>query len=138
MEYRLITNNEFFSLAALNSLMYQEINQEINEFQSINTLIHFINSGGKSFVAIGAYNDNELVGFTHGKALLNNKFEFLGIYLLPSFRSNTKNLIDFSFDFIEKSGYTGWEVDATNPNISSIMEKYGATIRYTRYTKEFK
>lgn len=138
MEFKQIKNDGFINLVILNALMYYDIDSSINEFQATNALVHMINTGGESFLAIGAYEEGELVGFSHGQLISGSSmFEFSGLYLLPTSRLQTKNLIDFSFDYIRNLGYTGWEVDATNPNISSIMEKYGAIKKHTRYTKEF-
>lgn len=116
--------------------MYKEMSPDINEFQSVNTLVHLVNST-ENFLALGMFNGEELVGFTMGNSLGSGKFYFSGIYIDKKFRRYSKELIDFSFDFIRKAGYTGWQLDATNPNIGSIMEKYGAKTMYVKYFKEF-
>lgn len=130
-----IENEDFLQLVDLNAEMYKSIDANINEFQATNTLMHYINQG--NFVAIGLYDETALAGFVTGSQLTEKTFYFSGIYVIIKNNEWTKKLIEFSFAHIQKLGYTGWEVDATNDNISSIMEKYGAQVKYKRYHKEF-
>lgn len=136
MEIRIIENKDFIDLVQLTTEMYQEINPKINAFQATNSLIHMINNE-VNFFAIGLYDEDILMGFVTGHELTETTFLFTGIYI--SFRNSEeiKRLIEYSFDFIKDKGYKAWEADANNANISSILEKYGASIRYTRYHKEF-
>lgn len=136
MEVKPVQNDDFLQLADLCIAMYKSIDAHINEYQSINTLVHFINNN-KNFKAIGLYNKDKLIGFSMGYELNPAQFLFTGIYVSVKNTTNTRKLIDFSFQFIRDLGYTGWQVDATNPNISKIMEKYGAKVAFTRYMKEF-
>lgn len=135
MEVRLVKNEDFMQLAELVCEMYKSIDESINEFQAINTLIHSINSE-KAFLAIGLYDDTALAGFVLGYEYNEKTFYFSGIYVIIKNNIQVKQLIEFSFDHIAKLGYTSWEVDATNDNICSIMEKYGAKIKYKRYRKD--
>lgn len=117
--------------------MYKEMDVGVNPFQAVNTLIAYINNA-KDFTAIGLYDDQTLVGFVTGYQQNEKTFYFSGIYVIIKNNEWTKKIIDFSFALIEERGYDSWEVDATNDNISSIMEKYGAVPKYTRYRKELK
>lgn len=135
MEFRPITNEEFIKFAMLNALMYQEIAPDINEYQATNTLTALVSSN-KNFLGLGAYEDDELVGFSHGINISAKTYEFTGLYMLPTFRKHISGLIEYSFAYIKDLGYIKCEVDSTNPNMSSIMEKYDASVKYTRYTKE--
>jgi len=134
MEIKEIPNDDFMQLAELNAKMYSDINSEINEFQATNTLIHFINNGPQ-FVSIGLYDETTLMGFVSGHALNEHSFIFTGIYLEIKDTKDTKNLIEYCFNYVEEKGFKFWEVDATNDNIASIVEKYGAEKQYTRYKK---
>lgn len=136
MEIKLIENKDFMQLAELTVEMYAAIDPNINPFQAVNTLLAFINQG-KNFTAIGLYDDEVLVGFVIGYELKEKTFYFSGIYVIIKNNEWTKKIIDFSFAHIEELGYEAWEVDATNSNVCSIMDKYGATVKYTRYRKEF-
>lgn len=137
MEVKVIENEDFMQLLELCIEMYRAIDVGINDFQATNTLIHFINTTNGSFKAIGLYDSDVLMGFTMGYELNPKYFLFTGIYLKVKNSENTRKLIDFSLDFVKELGYTGWQVDATNPNIMSIMEKYDCRVAFTRYTKEF-
>ncbi len=117
--------------------MYKEMDVGVNPFQAVNTLIAYINNA-KDFTAIGLYDGQTLVGFVTGYQQNEKTFYFSGIYVIIKNNEWTKKIIDFSFALIEERGYDSWEVDATNDNISSIMEKYGAVPKYTRYRKELK
>lgn len=136
MEIKFIPNEDFLELATLCIEMYKAIDSNINAFQAINTLVHMINNE-KGFIAIGLYDDKVLLGFVIGNEFKQSVFYFSGIYVVTKNTEWVRNLIEFSFDKVKELGYTGWEVDATNDNISSIMEKYGASVKYTRYCKEF-
>lgn len=135
MQIKEIPNGDFLHLAALNAKMYEEIDITINAFGATNTLIHAINTK-QDFKAIGLYDDHVLVGFVTGFNLEKKTFHFSGIYVTMKNNAWTKKLIEFCFALIKDKGYSAWTVDATNGNISSIMEKYGAKAKYTRYCKE--
>lgn len=135
MELKLVQNEDFMQLATLVADMYKAIDPGINEFQAMNTLLHFINTQ-PNFTAIGLYDGTALAGFVLGHELNKKVFYFSGIYVIIKNNEWTKKMIDFSFAHIKQLGYSAWEVDATNSNIASIMEKYGATVKYTRYYKE--
>lgn len=136
MEIKLIPNEDFMQLAELTVEMYQSIDKHIAPYQAVNTLIHFINNA-TGFRALGLYDENVLVGFVTGNALSDKIFYFSGIYIIVQNTEWVKTLIEKSFADIQEMGYIGWEADATNKNISSILEKYGATTKYTRYRKDF-
>ncbi len=135
MEIKEISNEDFMALACLRAAMYKEMDPSINSFGAVNTLVHEINTKS-DFIAIGLFEDNALVGFVNGYAMSKNVFYFSGIYVIIRNNEWIKKLIDHSFTFIKDKGYSAWQVDATNGNISSIMEKYGASVKYTRYYKE--
>ena len=136
MDLKIIENADFLQLVNMVPKMYAAIDGSINSFQAINTLMHFVNTQ-ENFLAIGLYDEDVLTGFTMGHSLANGVFYFSGIYIEAKNSRYTKLLIDFSFDLIKGKGYSGWQVDATCSNIASIMEKYGAEVLYTRYSKEF-
>lgn len=135
MEVKLIRNEDFMQLAELCCEMYKAIDPSINEFQAVNTLINQINTE-KAFLAVGLYDGTALAGLVLGHEYNEKTFYFSGIYVIIKNNASTKQLIEFSFDHIKKLGYTAWEVDATSDNVASIMEKYGAKAKYTRYRKE--
>lgn len=137
MEIKLIGNDDFMQLVELNAAMYKSIDSNINDFQATNTLLTLINTG-KNFTAIGLYEDNVLMGLVHGFEIVPGEFNFTGLYVTTKNNEWTQKLIEYAFILIEERGYTAWEVEATNKNISSIMEKYGAKIKYTKYRKELK
>lgn len=122
-------------LAELCCEMYKEINPTINAFQAVNSLIHQITTQ-KGFLAIGLYDGSALAGFTLGYEYNEKTFYFSGIYVIIKNNASVKQLIEFSFSKIEELGYTSWEVDATNENIGSIVQKYGAKPTYVRYRKD--
>lgn len=127
-----ITNEDFLQLVCLNAKMYHP---EFNSVGATATLLALLKE--EDFIALGLYDEEVLVGFTHGHKLKDTVFYFSGIYVEPKNRLKTKEIIDFSFAHIRHLGYTAWEVDTSNPNVSSIMEKYGAAIKSTKYYKEF-
>lgn len=134
MELKEIDNDNFLQLVNLNAIMYQEMDPSINAVGATATLLEYVKK--PDFIALGLYDEEKLVGFTAGYAMSKKVFYFSGICVIIKNNEWTKQLIDFSFAFIKKMGYSAWQVDATNGNISSIMEKYGATAKYTRYYKE--
>lgn len=136
MEFRLIRDNEFIQLVMLNSLMYAEMDIKINEFQATNTLFYFMKQG-TNFRSWGLFDGDTLVGFVHGMDFNDTIYQYTGIYLLPSHRKYIKDLVESSFKAVEDLGYKGWEADATNSKIASILQKYGASVKHTRYCKEF-
>lgn len=127
----IVDDNEFLALQALVVAMYKEIDPAITEFGASNTLHSFIKEN--DFTAIGLYKEAKLVGFTMGHFFNKKSFLFTGIYVIIRNNEWTKKLIDFSFAHIKEKGYSFWLVDATNPNISSIMEKYKARPAFIRY-----
>lgn len=135
MEIREISNDELLQLVALTTQMYKEIDPAINNFGAMATLVHDIQNK-PDFFALGLFKGAELVGFTTGYGVSKKVFYFSGIYVIIKNNKHVKNLIDFSFAFIKDKGYSAWQADATNGNISSILEKYGAEAKYTRYYKE--
>jgi len=135
MEIKPVSNEYIVQLIDLNVEMYKEIDPSLNAVQAVHLLMNPLTTQ-PDFLAIGLYDNDILIGFVTGWASAKNVFYFSGIYVIIKNNEWTKKLIDFSFDFIKERGYTSWECDATNPNISSILEKYGATVKYTRYTKE--
>ena len=135
MEVRLIKNEDFMQLAELVVDMYHHINTDINPFQALNTLVHMINNK-PGFVAIGLFDETALAGFVIGYEDTKKTFHFSGIYVIIKNNEWSKKIIDFSFAHIKELGYTSWTADATNDNISSILEKYGAEVKYKRYYKE--
>lgn len=135
MEIKEITNDDIRQLIDLYISMLQSIDPKINDFGAINTLVYDI--GNKpDYTAIGLYEGDKLIGFTSGYGKQNKLFHFSGIYVIIKNNVWIKKLIDFSFNLIEEKGYSAWQVNATNGNISSIMEKYGAIPKYTKYHKE--
>ena len=120
----------------LNVLMYKSIDPTINDFGAVNTVVHEINNM-EGFVAIGMYDNDMLVGFMKGYCFSKKLFHFSGIYVIMKNNKDTKQLIEYSLDLVKEKGYSAWSVDTTNSNISSIVEKYGAKVSYTRYIKEF-
>lgn len=133
MDIRLIEDKDFIDLVDLNAKMYSEIDPSINAFQATNTLIAMVNSN--SFAAIGMYDGKILMGFVSGYRV-NDVFYFSGIYSIERGIDVIQKLIEYSFEYVEKIGCKAWEADATNNNISSILEKYGAEVKYKRYRKE--
>lgn len=134
---RLLTNEDFLEFLPLNLDMYKSIDSTVNAVGATATLTHDIMTK-KDFILIGLFDDvsNKLIGFTSGYGMEKNIFYFSGIYVIIKNNDKTKKLIDFSFDYIKQMGYTSWEVDTRNENISSIMEKYGAKKVYTKYHKD--
>jgi hypothetical protein len=135
VEIRLITDNEFIQLVELNAEMYAGINPDINEYRATEMLMTLIRST-EEFMSIGMFEENVLIGFVSGYKFSPTSFLFTGLYVVHKNSDWTKQLIEYCFDLIEAKGYTRWEVDATNENIASIVKKYGAEPKYTRYVKE--
>lgn len=135
MDIRLITDAEFIQLVELNSAMYASINPDINEYRATEILMTFIRST-EEFMSVGMFEENVLIGFVSGYKFSPTSFLFTGLYVVSKNSEWTKQLIEYCFDLIENKGYKRWEVDATNENIASIVEKYGAVPKYTRYVKE--
>ncbi len=131
MEIRVLTDNDFDKLCELVVHMYKAIDGSITPFGAINSLMYFVAQDG--FLAIGLFKDDELVGCTFGYKFETKRFLFSGICVKIKNNEGTKKIIDFSFAHIKEKGYTGWQVDATNPNISSIMQKYGGVQKFVRY-----
>lgn len=130
-----IDNSDMLAFLELNVLMYQSIDPTINEFGAVNTVVHEINNQ-EGFFAVGLYDDEKLVGFMKGYCFSKKLFHFSGIYVIMKNNKDTKQLIEYCLDLVKEKGYSAWSVDTTNSNISSIVEKYGASVSYTRYIKE--
>jgi len=135
VKVKIIQNENFLDLISLNYEMYKSIDSSINSVGATSTLMHFL--AQPDFIPFGLFdNNNKLVGFVTGYKFSKNMFHFSGIYVIIKNNRNLKKLINFCFAYIKELGYSTWQVDATNGNISSIMEKYGATKQYTRYVKD--
>lgn len=130
-----IPNSDLVQLIELNIDMYKSIEPEANEFGATNTLFFEANTK-ENFITIGLYDGAKLIGFVKGHKFSKKLFLFTGIYVKIKNNKNTKKLIDYCFKLVKDMGYSAWAVDATNSNISSIMEKYGAKVQHTRYVKE--
>lgn len=138
MEVKPIENKDIVQLCQLCVDMHKSMDHPIlesNEFGAINTLVYEINNK-QDFIAIGLYNNNELVGFVKGFCFSKKMFHFSGIYVKIKNNKFTKQLIEYCFDLVAKKGYSAWSADASNGNISSILEKYGAKPDKTCYIKE--
>lgn len=135
MDIRRIENKDMVQFLALAIDMYQAIDSTVNEFGAINSIMHEINTK-EDFSAIGLFEKDKLMGFVKGHCFSKKLFHFSGIYVIIKNNKFTKQLIEYCFDLVKQKGYSAWSVDATNSNISSIMEKYGASIKHTRYVKE--
>lgn len=134
MDIKLIENKDFMQLAELTVDMYASMELNINAFQALNTLITSINNT-KGFTAIGLYDGTALAGFITGHENGPGIFYFSGIYMVLKNTEKTKDLIEYALNMVKEREFKYWEFDATNPNIASIMEKYGAKPIYTRYRK---
>lgn len=130
-----VPNEDLLQLLDLNIKMYKSIDNTINEFGAINTVMQEIISKPDPIV-VGMYDKDKLVGFVRGYCFSNKMFHFSGIYVTMKNNKNTKELIEYCFKLVKDKGYSAWSVDANNSNISSIMEKYGAVSKFTRYVKE--
>lgn len=130
-EIKVVTDSDFDKLCMLTVAMYKAIDPNITPFGAINSLMYFVTQ--EDFTVIGLFKNNELVGFTFGYKFETKRFLFAGIYVMIKNNERTKKIIDFSFAYIKEIGYTSWQVDATNPNIGSIMQKYGAVQKFVRY-----
>lgn len=131
MEIRVINDNDFGQLCTLTIAMYKSIDSSITDFGAVNSLMYFITK--EDFTCIGLFDGDKLMGFTFGYKFETKRFLFAGIYVMIKNNEWTKKIIDFSFAYIKEIGYTSWQVDATNPNIGSIMQKYGAVQKFVRY-----
>ena len=132
MDLRTLTDNDFDQLCELAVAMHKAINPATTAFGAINTLMHDVLTQ-EDFIAIGLFDGDKLVGCTFGHKFETKKFLFSGICVIIKNNEWTKKIIDFSFAYIKEKGYTSWQVDATNPNIGSIMLKYGAVQKFVRY-----
>lgn len=133
MHIEVITdNNKFLELAALVSGMYKSLDPEYSEFQAVASLMEMLKQ--PDFTCIGMFDsNNKLIGISLGYYFSKNKFYFSGFYVIMKNNKGIKKLIDFSFALIKEKGYTSWLVDSTNPNMSSIMEKYSAKVKHVQY-----
>lgn len=129
---RRLTNDDFASLSELNAAFYSG---KHSAFHATSNLIKDIETQ-HDFKAFGLFENNILIGFVIGYAIAKKVFYFSGIYVKIRLNRNLKQFIEFCFQEIAKDGYTSWEVDCTNANITKIMLKFGATPIYTRYGKQ--
>ncbi len=127
---QILDDNQFKAITALVIDMYKSIDSSITEFGAVNTFMHYMRQ--EDFILIGLYEKDTLVGITFGHKFRKKSFIFCGIYVIIKNNRHLKSLIDFSFATIKEKGYDTWLVDATNPNITSIMQKYNATIKHVR------
>jgi len=132
MIIRELTNDDLLELIPLYTVMIKSIDESANTFGAINTLMHEI-STKEGFIAVGLFSKKELIGFMTGYCFAKKLFHFSGIYVKVKNNSGLKTLIEFSLDLIRNKGYSAWSSNATNSNISSIMQKYGAKAVYTRF-----
>lgn len=129
----MINNTHLFEFARLYADMLST-HTDYSAFQALHYLVNKI--AEKEFMAFGLFNDKEeLVGFSCGWIEEKKVFYFSGIYVIIKNTKWTKKLIDFSFEQVGKF-CDAWECDATNSNIASILEKYGAKVVKTTYRKE--
>lgn len=135
MEIKSVPNKDLMQLFPLLIEMHKAMDPETNEFGAINTFMCEINTK-EDFTVIGLYDGDKLMGFVKGYCFSKNMFYFSGIYVIMKNTIYTKQLIEYCFDLVKQKGYSAWSLDATNGNISSIIEKYGAKVKYTRYVKE--
>ena len=136
MELKVLSNDNVLEFLPLVVEMYKEMDSSINQVGAIGTvMLDLLNKN--DFTAIGLYIDGVLSGIVLGYYFENKTFYFSGIYVMIKNKIYTKELIEYSFEHIREKGYSAWLADATNGNISSILEKYGAKKQYTRYHKEF-
>lgn len=136
MEIRTLTDNDFFKLLEMYLAMGKSIDVKFTDYQIISTLVNSV-ATYPTFVAFGMFDNGKMIGMSCGWGTNNAKFYFSGLYIEKQYRLKVQKLIDHSFEAIKKAGYKGWEIDATNENIASIMEKYGAKPTSTKYCKEF-
>ncbi|PIR06685.1 MAG: hypothetical protein COV55_02930 [Candidatus Komeilibacteria bacterium CG11_big_fil_rev_8_21_14_0_20_36_20] len=137
MDIRVLKNEDIIQLLALSTEMYKSINNLVNDFGAINTVIHEINTQ-QDFTAVGLFDVDKLVGFTKGYYFSKKIFHFSGIYVIMKNTKFTKDLIDFSLNLVKEKGYSAWTAKASNSNISSILQtKYNAQVDYTQLIKEF-
>ena len=132
MSIRELTNDDLLELLPLYTSMVLSLDKEVNVFGAINTLVHEI-ATKEDFIAIGLFRKTELIGFMTGYCFAKKLFHFSGIYVKVKNNSGLKTLIEFCLDLIRDKGYSAWSSNATNSNISSIMQKYGAKAVYTRF-----
>lgn len=133
---KFIPDSDFGQLLILHAEMHKIIDPQTTDFGAANTLMFEINTK-EDFIAVGLYADNnELIGFITGYCFTKKLFHFSGLYVKIKNNIGTKELLDYCDKLVFDKGYSAWQVDATNSNISSIMEKYGAKAKYTRYIKE--
>lgn len=135
MELRLLNNNDMLELVPLYVLMIRRMDENASEYAGINALFSEINHK-QDFMAFGLFEKEKLVGFMTGYYFSKKQFHFSGIYVTMKNTSGLKKMIDFSLDCIRKKGYSAWSSDATNSNISRIMQKYGAKAQFTHFVGE--
>lgn len=137
MEIKSIPNEDLMQFLELNIKMYNDIAPTTNPFGAVNTVVYEINNY-EDFKAIGLYDGEKLMGFVRGYCFSKKLFHFSGIYVIIKNSKHTRELIEYCFKLIADEGYSAWQLDANNGNISSIIEKYGAVLQSTRYRKEIK
>lgn len=135
IEIKRIENDNFLPLAALHAQFHQTLPVRADPFAATLLLVQDITQR-TDFRAWGLFEDSKLSGFVIGYAESKKSFYFSGLYVIIKLNKSLKQFIEHCFTDIAKDGYTSWEVDCTNKNITSMMEKYGAAPMYTRYKKE--
>lgn len=131
---RRLTNEDFLALAELHAQFYKTAVKPVDAIFATSSLLSDIQNQ-MDFKAWGLFDGDKLAGFVIGYAISKKVFYFSVIYVINKLNRNLKQLIETCFQDIEKDEYTSWEVDCTNKNITSMMEKYGAAPIYTRYSK---
>lgn len=131
---RQLLNEDFPALVELNAKFYKTLPVTQDAFNATANLVKDVLQQ-PNFTAWGLFEGDKLVGFVTGYALSKKSFYFSGLYVIIRLNRNLKQLIEFCFREVAEKGFTTWEVDCTNKNITSMMEKYGAAPIYTRYVK---
>lgn len=128
-----IPNEQFMELAVMYADMSTLLSEYVPAAPAMYNLTHDLTK--PSFMALGLYEDNKLIGFVTGYSLSEKSYYFSGIYTSKKTRG-LKLLIEESFKLIKEMNFTRWEADCNNAMIASILKKYGATEMYTRFKKE--
>lgn len=134
IEIKPIPEIDFLQLCNLYSIMSRQLSIPQPNSISIHTLTNDLYTR-RDFIAMGVYKKGELKGFTCGYAISSTIFYFSGIYLKTN-KKYLKELIETSFKTIKDKGYSKWEADANNANMSSILAKYKSVPLFTKYQGE--
>lgn len=130
---KVIPNEEFTELALLYIELGKVLACPLTSAQSLYTLTHDL-ANQTDFIALGLYEEGELNGFITGYAISKKTFYFSGLYVKIK-NKNATLLINESLRYIEDMGYSGWEADSNQEQMSSILIKYGAKQLYVRFKK---